>query len=273
MATPVIRSDGDLEVVVLHEAHCVLATIVGPDLYNVGGEAPAQSIMFHDRSSFNLFLIYLIEFTAEGQKSAFIDERFQNLSLLSGLHKVCDFHTDECEKHSLIEGILRLEEWLAKEINFNFWCPEVDKEVEFKLKNKALISFGANTAKHNLLRLSKLISKLETLCRNGCYEFSPQELSAVLSSMIEEVNSRLQYHSSYLIEMLGNIFLSLNFLIKERFDTNPTNVVNEMTMPEGLTSDMFKDMYGNIMLFKRYEDQRIKKYTPITARSLKQKFA
>ncbi len=84
MATPVIRSDGDLEVVVLHETHSALANIIGPDLYKVGGSAPEQSILFHNGPSFNLFLIYLIELIAEGQQSAYIDEKFQNLSLISG---------------------------------------------------------------------------------------------------------------------------------------------------------------------------------------------
>ncbi|MEW8035814.1 MAG: hypothetical protein AB2817_07050 [Candidatus Thiodiazotropha sp.] len=269
MATPIIHSDGDLEVVVLHETHSTLAKIIGPDLYKVGGIAPEQSILFHNRPAFNLFLIYLIELIAEGQQSAFIDDRYQNLSLISGLRKICDNHTEECNRHGLIDTLTKLEEWVEKEVKFKFSCPDVNQEIEFTLKNHALISFGANTTKHNLLRLSKLISKLERFCGDSGYEFSPQELSAVLSAMIEEVNSRLQYHSSHLVEMLGKIFLSLNSLIIERFDANPTNKVNEMTMPEGITSDIFKDMYGTVMVFKRYEEKRIKKYTPISTRFLK----
>ena len=54
-----IQSDGDLEVVLLHESHSVLAEIIGPELYSVGGAAPEQSVVFHTRSSFNLFLILL----------------------------------------------------------------------------------------------------------------------------------------------------------------------------------------------------------------------
>lgn len=264
MATPVIHSEGDLEVVVLHETHSTLSKIVGPDLYKIGGIAPEQSIQFHNRPSFNLFLIYLIELIAEGQQSAFIDEKFKNLSLISGIRKICDIHREECERHALSNALSKLEEWVEKEVVIKFWCPEVDKEIEFSIENKSLISFGANTTKHNLLRLSKLISKLERLCGNAGYEFSPQELSAVLSAMSEEVNSRLQYHASHLVEMLGDIFFSLNSLIKERFELNPTNRVNEMTMPKGITSEIFKDMYGTVMVFKRYDDKRIKEYTPST---------
>jgi hypothetical protein len=102
------------------------------------------------------------------------------------------------------------------------------------LKNDQLISFGANTAKHHLLRLAGLLGKLETLCAQGGYNFSSQELSAVLMSMIEEVRSRLLYHSSYLIELLGNVFLALNAIVKNRFAANPTNRVSEMTMPLGI---------------------------------------
>lgn len=270
--TPVIRSQGDLEVVLLHETHSALAEVIGPDLYSVGGTAPEQSILFHNRPCFNLFLVHLVEFVAEGQQSAFIDEKFKNLSLLSGLRWFCDKHPTETDEYSLNTALSNLETWIEKEVPIKFWCPDVELEIEFPLKNRDLISFGANTTKHNLLRLSKLIGKLERLCEKSGYDFSPQQLSAVLSAMIEEVNSRLQYHSSYLIELLGNVFFSLNALIKGRFDKNPTNRVNEMTMPEGITSDIFKDMYGSVLVFKRYDDSRITSHTPATTRYLKLRY-
>ena len=269
---PVIRSEGDLEVVMLHETHSALAELIGPELYSIGGVAPEQSIIFHNRPCFNLFLVQLIEFVAEGQQSAYIDEKFKNLSLLSGLRWLCDKYPTESTECELEKHLQCLEIWIEKEVPINFWCPDVESEIEFPINNRDLISFGANTTKHNLLRLSKLIGRLEGFCKKSEYNFTPQELSAVLSSMIEEVNSRLQYHSTYLVELLGNLFYSLNTLIKERYNKNPTNKVNEMTMPEGITSDIFKDMYGSIMVFKCYDDNRITSYTPKTTRFLKLRY-
>ena len=269
---PVIRSEGDLEVILLHETHGLLADIVGPDLYAVGGAPPEQSVLFHTHSSFNLFLILLVEFIAEGQQSTYIDDKYQNLSLIRGLFLFCEKHKNEAEESGLIIAISEFNSWVKREVLIKFWCPEVDTEIEFMLSNEQLISFGANTTKHHLFRLSTLFGKLESKCSNAGYSFSPQQLSAVLSSMIEEVNSRLQYHSSNIIELLGNIFLSLNALVTRRFEENPTNIVSEMIFPEGITSDVFKDMYGSVLIFKRYEKSRISNYTPITTRFLKMRF-
>jgi hypothetical protein len=268
----VIQSEGDLEVVLLHEAHSVLAEIICPELYSVGGTPPEQSVIFYTRSSFNLFLILVVEFFAEGPHSVNINQKFQKCSLLKGLRWFCNRYPDEVNAVGLQEAVSDLETWVTKDVPFQFWCPDVDTNISFLLKNEQLISFGANIAKHHLFRLSILLGKLETMCVSAEYAFTPQQLSAVLTSMIEEVRNRLQYHSSFLIEMFGEVFFTLNKLIKERFAQNPTNRVSEMIVPAGVTSDVFRDMYGSVMVFKRYDDSRIRSYTPVTTRWLKMRY-
>lgn len=267
-----IQSEGDLEVVLLHETHSVLAEVIGPELYSVGGTPPEQSVLFHTRSSFNLFLILVIEFFAEGPRSAHINQKFQNWSLLKGLRWLCDKYPDETNAAGLQKAVSQLEIWVNKEVHFQFWCPDVNADVMFSLQNEQLISFGANTAKHHLIRLSGLLEKLQSLCNGAGYTFTPQQLPAVLTCMTEEVRSRLQYHASYLLELLGEVFFALNALIRTRFDQNPTNRVNEMTVPTGVTSDAFRDLYGSAMVFKRYDDARIRLHTPVTTRYLKMRY-
>lgn len=267
-----IQSDGDLEVILLHESHSVLAEIIGPELYSVGGTAPEQSVLFHTRSSFNLFLIYIVEFFAEGARSAFIDNKFQNWSLSKALRWLCDRYPEEAMASSLDEAVSNIEAWVAREVPIEFWCPDVNATISFPLTNEKLISFGANTAKHHLLRLADLLGKLEALCKTAGYSFTAQQYPAILASMIEEVRSRLLYHSSYLIELLGQVFLALNRLIVTRFNKNPTNRVNEMTIPVGVTSDVFKNLYGEVMVFKRFDDRRILNHTPVTTRYLKMRY-
>lgn len=267
-----IQSEGDLEVVLLHEAHGVLAEIIGPELYSVGGNPPQQSVLFHTRSSFNLFLILANEFFAEGTKSACINQKFQNLSLLSGLRWLCDKYADEAKETGLQAAVSEMESWVEKEVDFRFWCPDVGVEIGFPLSNEKLISFGANTAKHHLIRLSVLIGKLGSLCGKAGYSFTPQQLPAVLTSMTEEVRNRLQYHSSFLLELLGNVFFALNTLIRKRFEKNPTNRVRDMMVPEGVSSDVFRDLYGSVMVFKRYTDGRIRQHTPVATRYLKMRY-
>lgn len=90
--------------------------------------------------------------------------------------------------------------------------------------------------------------------------------------MTEQLRGRLQYHASYLLELIGEVFYSLNTLIKARFAKNPTNRVNDMTIPSGVTSDVFRDLYGSVMVFKRYADSRIRLHTPVTTRYLKMRY-
>jgi len=82
----------------------------------------------------------------------------------------------------------------------------------------------------------------------------------------------LQYHSSNILELLGNIFESLNALVIKRFEANPTNKVSEIDFPDGVTSDVFRDMYGSVLILKRYEKSRISDFTPITTRFLKMRY-
>ena len=79
MIEAVIQSEGDLEIVLLHEAHGALALIIGKDLYTVSGDAPNQEIQFQDERRFDLFLVLLVDLIAEGQDVVTINGRRRNL--------------------------------------------------------------------------------------------------------------------------------------------------------------------------------------------------
>ncbi len=70
-----IRSHGDLEVLILHEAHEMLADIIGPNLYKILGEAPDQQVQFGNEQLFNLFLIRLVELFVEARNIGHIGEK------------------------------------------------------------------------------------------------------------------------------------------------------------------------------------------------------
>ena len=272
MSIASIRSEGDLEVVVLHETHSALASIVNLELYQIGGEPPDETALFHNTVCFNLFLILTVELFAEGARSAFINSKYQNLSLVGGVKWLIARHPSEAKASGLADASSALESWLAREAPLSFWCGELGVQVEFPMVNEQLISFGANTAKHHLLRLSTLLSKLEGLCKHHGYTFTPQELVAVLDSMVEEVRSRLTYHATYLLELLGNYFLGLNRLISRRHNVWKTSGVNEIAVPTGVTSDVFRNLYGAVLVFKHYDENRILTATPQTTKYLKMRY-
>ena len=221
---------------------------------------------------FDLFLVLLIEFFSRGSQVAFINDKHMNISLFGGLEWLCKLHSEEADMCGLSTSTSSLRVWIAKEVQLRFWCPEVDSHVEFPIPNERLIWFGANATKHNLLRLSRLLEKLESYCVSAGYGFAPQELLAVLNSMIGEIHSRLEYHSTYLLELMGRLFYALNNLITRRFESNPTNRTSDMIFPEGLTSEVFRDMYGSVLVFKRYSKDRIENNIPSTTKYLKLRY-
>jgi hypothetical protein len=105
MTIPAIRSEGDLEIVLLHEVHSALARIIGPNLYSIGGSVPEQTALFHSMPCFDFFLILLVEFFAEGRKSANIDEKYQNLSILSELEWFCSKYSQEASNSGLPSAV------------------------------------------------------------------------------------------------------------------------------------------------------------------------
>jgi hypothetical protein len=109
-------------------------------------------------------------------------------------------------------------------------------------------------------------------CEAAGYNFTDQQAYSVLRSMMEEVHSRLVYHSTYIVELSGRIFFSLNALIKHRFEANPTNVFDDIAYPEGITSEVFRNLYAETLVFKRYADQRIWDHTPATSDVLKLRY-
>jgi len=272
MATASIQSEGDLEVVILHESHSLLAHIVSSQLYSINGVPPEQTAQFHDRPHFDLFLILTIELYAEGARSAYINNSFQNWSLLKGISWLAKKYPQEAQESGLDTASGNLLTWLDREVPLEFWCSDVDLDVKLSLRNDRLISFGANTAKHHLLRISELIAKLNTLCVNAGYNFTPQQLVAVLDCMMEEVRSRLMYHSTYILELLGQLFFSLNRIVWARYNKKPTNRVMDMDFPSEITSDVFRNLYGSVLVFKRYDDARITSNTPSTTHLLRGRY-
>src|SRR6185312_15150692 len=120
-----------------------------------------------------------------------------------------------------------------------------------------LLSFGANSAKHHLLRVTELIGKLDRICTRAGHRFTPQQLISVMDNMTEEVRSKLIYHASYFLELLGRLFLTLNRLIWIRFLRNPTNHSARVDLPAEVSSEIFRNMYCSVLVFKRYEEDRI----------------
>lgn len=267
-----IYSEGDLEIAILHENQGAFTAILNPELYEVVGEVPEQSILFHNDSCFDLFLIHTAELFAEGTNNVCLNGKNQNFSLFGGALWLCGRYEDETLGTGLISACNVLSSWLEKRVPFSFWCSELDTHFELDMSRIDLLSFAGNLSKHNILRLNVLLSKLQRLCERNGFVVGEQDLPGVLEPFVAELKSRLVYHSSFLIEMLYDYFAAINRMVTNRFNLTGTNDVRKMKHPAGVSSDSYRDLYGDTLVFRRYDEARFSKFKPTTTKYLKMRY-
>jgi hypothetical protein len=98
------------------------------------------------------------------------------------------------------------------------------------------------------------------------------DIAVLREPFVVEVESRLLYLGTWLVELLGRLFLALNRIVLGRRITAGTNDTRLMPMPEGVTSDAMRDLYGATLTFKSYDDDRILAFVPNTPELLKRRY-
>jgi hypothetical protein len=257
---PLIRTAGDLEVVVLYEAHALLAELISAEYYTLVG-SPPKEVRFHTSAAMWNFCVHVHELIAEGPNVAV--EGVTRPSLLDGLGWFGRRHPSEARGAGLDAAVATLAEWLAAEREVKFWCADVDTEFQFRMARADLIKFAANFSKHRLLRLNKLMAQLRALTARAGHEVRGTQLVAVREPFVAEVQSRLLYLASWLVELLGELWAALNAVVVTRSDVERTNDVRMMRIPDGVTSDAIRNLYGETLVFKRYDEDRVTRYVEL----------
>jgi hypothetical protein len=68
------------------------------------------------------------------------------------------------------------------------------------------------------------------------------------------------------------VFLALNRVVVERWEANGrTNDGRRISHPVG-ASTFFQDLHTTVLVFRRYETERITTYTPTTSRNFRQTY-
>ncbi len=268
---PTFSSEGDLEVAILSENLEAFYGIINPDLYTNLGQPPNQNVLFHNPSCFDLFLIRVQEVFAEGSMAVNIDGKSRNFSLLSGAIWFCERHPEESKHAALTSAASTLQNWLKEEKPFDFWTGE--HQLTFQLARQDLISDGTNLCKHNLLRLSRFLQKIERRCKDVGLEIQKRsDIISIVGPFVEELRSRLLYHASYLIEMLFDYFAAINRIVIKRRREWGTNDPRVLEYPEGLTSWSLKDLYSSTLALRSFDENKFRVYRPTTNPNLKSRY-
>lgn len=264
-----IMSEGDLEVVLLYENHELLADIISPNYYDLLGDPPSE-VHFMSAAAFRSFIVRVEELFAEGTVA--IDGMPLKLSLLSAVERFCQRRPEEALETGLSASSESLRKWVDAKPPFSFWCGDLDKQIELALSRRQMINFAANLHKHSLLRLGIFMKQLHDLCKKQGLQLCGADLVAVREPLIEEIESRLHYLASWLVELVGPYFEALNAVVARRYNLTRTNDVARMVIPQGVTSNALRDLYGSTLVFKNYDVNRIRRFIPSVPDILKTRY-
>lgn len=210
--TFLIRSEGDLEAICLYEVHSLLADIISDNYY----VATDTEIRFHSSAAMTDFYVHVGELFSEQPKNAKIDGRWQNISLLGAVERLCKRHSEEAQRTGLSKAAGELREWLETVRPVEFWCPGLDETLIFTISRNKLINLAANMGKHSLLRLSRVMGQLAELCRISGVDVAGMDVVAVRDPLLDEVHTRLGYLGSWLVELLGGLFIAVSGIYGSR---------------------------------------------------------
>jgi len=264
-----ITTEADLEIVFLHETHSLLADIISDEYYKTLGTPPVE-VSFHSRGTLLGFLSHVEELVAEAKDTVTIEGKPLSMSLLGAAERFCERHQEEAQQSGLAESVSALRSWLNTTVDFRF--RGADSILSLPLTRRKQIWYAANLGKHHLLRIGALSADLRARLAKKKVPLEGADFAMLREPFVEELESRFLYLATLLVELLGRLFLALNKVVVSRRTAAGTNDAGRIPMPEGVTSDSMRDLYGSTLVFKGYTDERIQAHTPNAPDLLKRRY-
>src|SRR5438309_2328329 len=215
-----ITTEGDLEIVFLHETHSLLADVISDQYYKTLG-TPAVEVSFHSRATLLGFLIHVEELIAEAKGTVTIEGKPLSMSLLGAAERFCEHHPEEAKQAGLAESVVALRSWLNTAVDFRF--RGIDSMLSLPLTRRKQIWYAANLGKHHLLRIGALSADLRERLAKKQIPLEGADFAMLREPFVEELESRLLYLATWLVELLGRLFLALNRVVVTRRTAAVTN--------------------------------------------------
>lgn len=264
-----MKTEGDLEAVVIAETYDLLASVVGPYMYRVSGPPGEQQAMFQSREAQALFYVRVHEFLADASLPV-VDSAPANLSLFNAGLWLAQKYPDEAKSAGLDHAYGAAQAWFSIIHRVVFWAPSVRRHLRLEVPMQTLIAMRANMEKHRLLRLDREIRRLRAKCSASGCELSIVETVAAREEFEEHLRGMLNYHGTEVTENVARCFLAVYEFLRNRYMQNPTNKLDQVLCPAGVTDDVFRYMYASAVVgLSRWTERRIVESLPEIARCLK----
>ena len=265
-----LASLGDFEAVFVAETFALLSEVFGPYCFTVSGAQGDQQVVFRSAAEHRLFYIRMHEFVAEATDVYSGEEAPHSLSLLDGIAWLTKRFPDEAAAAGLDVAVKKLTSWLDRVVRVRFWSGALWRHLTFSDSFRTLLAPQAHFSKHTLLKLGIEVRRLRRMCeRAGCI-ITDAEAVAAKDEYAAHLDGMMQYHATELAELAGRCFLAFHRLLKARFEKNPTNNLDLIQAPAGVTDDVYRYLYAStVVSFSGWTESRILEFIPETRRNLK----
>lgn len=253
----IVNNEVELEVIVLKGAIDLLDEILSNRLFDILGSSPDQNILFKTSYYQKYFYLNLVDFLSS------MDECFQlngkRCSLFDGLLNVSIFSNLGAKQDMsyLKKGLETFDAWLKTEAEVEHWYPNIDKELTLKLSRLEMLRTCGNISKHTILRLGRTASDVRRMFQKSQINLSDEEAIMCLENFYERFHDDiLNYHASYIIEMLLDIRRGINQYLKPVYDKHIRYTGKderlgiqryEYEIPGAIKSRIVRDMFWELM--------------------------
>lgn len=261
-----IRSDGDLEAVTIAETYRLLSEVFDPYCFTVSGPNGSQQAIFATHAHHILFVTYLHEFVAESTDIAEVGGTApRNVSLLGSGLWLIDRNALEAQSAGWSDAAERLVRWLDRPIRLRFWSGEIQRHLEYTAPFKSIFSAHANLLKHGLLKLGPEINRLRSRCASSNVSLTEAETVSAIPEYAAHLEGMFAYHATEIAELTGHYFHGLYRFVRARWQRTPTNNLDLIPAPAGVTDDVFRYLYAaTLHSFSAWTEDRIRSSIPTT---------
>jgi hypothetical protein len=239
----IVNNEVEFEVAILKGSINLLDEILNTQLFDILGSEECN-ILFKTSFCQKYFYLNLIDFISKVDDSFNLNNEF--CSLLTGLIKISkspklgtENDIDLLKKH-----LITYEKWLGHEPIVELWCSNIDRNVKLKLSRNDMLKICGNISKHGIVRLGRTALVIKHIFQNNNIPISFDEAILCLENFYERFHDDiLNYHASYIVEMLLNILWAINEYLKQIYILQ----VYEYQIPKEIKSEVIKMMYWELM--------------------------
>lgn len=189
----------------------------------------------------------------------------RNLSLFDGGLWLIERYPDEAATAGWAHEAGELKEWMDRPVRIRFWSGELCRHLEFEEPFRGILGSHANLLKHNLLKLGVELRRLQRRCARSGAQLTDAQVVGARDEYAAHLKGMMEYHATEVAERVGRYFLGFYRFVCARYERNPTNNLDEMAMPSGMTDNLFRYLYAStIFSFAGWKEERLMSSIPET---------